>query len=111
MLRVCKFGGSILKDVNDVKIISSVISENSISVFSAFFGITDALVKCARVAKAGLIEYEMQLEMLKYFHMKICVELEIETEFVEEYFKKLKKIMDGVFYVDDLSKKILDKIM
>ncbi|GMO56319.1 MAG: bifunctional aspartate kinase/homoserine dehydrogenase I [Rickettsiales bacterium] len=111
MFKVYKFGGSILKNANDVKLIASVLSqEKSINVFSAFFGITDSLIRVSKIACEGLKEYEMQLEFIANFHINICKELEIEYDFVDEIFAEIKKGLDAIFLLNDLPVKILDKI-
>ncbi|MDR3289921.1 MAG: aspartate kinase [Rickettsiales bacterium] len=112
MFKVYKFGGSILKNADDVKLIASVIEKKkSINVFSAFYGITDAFIKVAKTATSGLREYEMQLEFIANFHKNICKDLEIDFSFMNEIFDNVKKCLDAIYLLEDLPTKILDKIM
>jgi aspartokinase/homoserine dehydrogenase 1 len=111
-VKVYKFGGSLLKTADDIKLIAKIIKkENNISIFSAFFGITDALIKVAKIAESGLLEYEMQLDMIRIFHINICKELKIDYLFVKNMFDDLSKILNTIYQVGDLSLKTLDKIM
>jgi aspartokinase/homoserine dehydrogenase 1 len=112
MFRLYKFGGSILKNANDVHLIASVVKkEKSINVFSAFFGITDALLLVSKMASNRYNEYEMQLELINNFHINICRELEIEYDFVESIFAEINNLLNALFQIEDLPLKILDRII
>jgi aspartokinase/homoserine dehydrogenase 1 len=112
MAKVCKFGGSILKNADDVRLIASVIKkEKCINVFSAFFGITNALLMVSKMASKKFSEYEMQLEFIGNFHLNICKELDIDHGFVDRIFAEIKNLVDAVYQIEDLPAKILDKIV
>jgi aspartokinase/homoserine dehydrogenase 1 len=112
MFKIYKFGGSILKNAEDIKLIALIIkNENCIAVFSAFFGITDSLIMISKLTAGGFKEYEMQLESIENFHVNICKNLEIDYKFVVLIFANIKKFLDAVYQLRDLSPKILDTIM
>lgn len=112
-MNINKFGGSILKNANDVIKICKIISksQNSINVFSAFFGITDSLIKVSKLSQSGIKEYESQIEFIEFFHIKICNDLDIKSGFVKDVFEEIKKILNAVFHISDLSNKTLDQIV
>lgn len=112
-MKIQKFGGSILKNSQDIELISDLILSNevSVSIFSAFLGITDALIKLANIAKKGLQEYEMQLEFIENFHVRICQDLEIKHDFIEAIFHNIRKSLNAVFEITDLPNKTLDSIL
>ncbi len=113
MLKINKFGGSILKNSNDIKLISKVILENrpSINVFSAFYKVTDALISITDLARNKNIKYKKNIITLENFHKIICQDLEIDDTFIKQYFIEIERILDSVFQINDLSDKTLDSIL
>ncbi|MDR2526513.1 MAG: aspartate kinase, partial [Rickettsiales bacterium] len=112
MLKIYKFGGSILKNANDVKLVASVIAnEKSINIFSAFFGITDSLIRVSKMSLAGIKGYEMQLEFIMNFHIDICKNLKIDFSFINDIHGEIKEILNSVCVLKDLSLKVLDEII
>ncbi len=113
MLNVLKFGGSILKNANDIKVIYDIATKNNscVIVVSAFFGITDALIKTANLAAENIKEYKMQLEKIVIFHQEIATQLDIHSSSVTEIANKLEYLMENIFKSKDLTKENLDSIM
>jgi aspartokinase/homoserine dehydrogenase 1 len=112
MFRVYKFGGSILKGADDIRLIAQIIEkENNINVFSAFFDITNSLIAASKMASNKIDKYKSQLDSINEFHLNICSELGIEYDFVDEFFLEIKGFLDAIYKIEELPVKILDRIM
>ena len=110
MLTVYKFGGSILKNANDIKKISKIILENKINVFSALFSITDQLILSVKNAE-NKINYRLNIKNIEEIHIKICEELEVNHNFIQELFADIIKLLDTINSTGECSLKTIDNII
>ncbi len=99
-MKVLKFGGSVLKNGEDVENIEKIITRSKgedkvvVCVFSAFYGITNQLLELVKKASKGE-DYGIDFEELKSRHTHLLDELNIaeEKQEVEEFLTKLEHIL------------------
>lgn len=113
MLKLNKFNNHSLENAQDIKQVLDILTDNngSINIFSNFNDIDESLIKVIKIAKSSLKEYEMQLEMIETYHLKICKNLQIDLKELDIYFQNIKKTCDAIFEIGDSSKKASNKIL
>ena len=98
-MKVSKFGGSILKDSQDIKNITKVIESDiknndyCIYIFSAFYGVTDKLFSLINDI-GNFSKNKSLLQEVKLFHVNICKELDIDIEFLLKIFDEIQMKME-----------------
>lgn len=121
VMKVLKFGGSSVgspKIIREVRAIVEQQAGGTIVVVSAFQGVTDQLIKTARMAVARDEKYKDELDVLKKRHTDTVSELIIgKTEqprvlkLTEEILDELEEVLHGIFFLKDLTPKILDYVL
>ena len=110
--KVLKFGGSVLKDVNDVINITNIVRSTKsqtnqiVLVFSAFYGITDKLIELGN-SVAQQQDYHKSFEDIKTYHHNIMNGLNFTKEEIENVDKLFKKIENTLLVIQD-RKKLFD---
>ena len=123
---VCKFGGSSLETSNSIKKVKNIISQKLesnkklILVFSAVGKTTDHLINIGNIASDKLSdnsEYNVLLDNLIEKHNNIVNDLINDinkkkvSDQLNEYFKKIREICLGIFYLKDFSNKNSDLLL
>jgi len=119
-MKVLKFGGTSvgsIESIQNVKKIAEAHQEPIIVVVSALGGITDQLLKTARMAVAGDSGYLQEIETIVNRHYNVIegvvlADKKAETrQMVNELLDELTNIYKGVFLIRDLSPKTNDMIV
>ena len=111
-MKVLKFGGSVLKNAEDIENIKNILIESAksedkiIAVFSAFYGITDKLIDLGITTAKGE-NYLKKLDSIKDFHYNIAEQLKLNNKDVESIDKLFKKIENTLLIIQD-REKLLD---
>jgi bifunctional aspartokinase / homoserine dehydrogenase 1 len=121
--RIMKFGGTSLGSAEAISAVRSIVqsalqeSGNVIVVVSAMSGVTDQLIECCQTAASGNLDYKYQLSTLKARHIAVIdyfldgESKERATSGIEQLFKELEALQQGVFLVREASKRTLDLAM
>lgn len=119
-MKVLKFGGTSvgsIESIQNVKKIAETRNEPIIVVVSALGGVTDQLLKTARLAVAGDSVYLQEIERIVNRHYNVIegvvlAEKKVETrQKVNELLDELTNIYKGVYLIRDLSAKTNDMIV
>lgn len=119
-MHVLKFGGSSVANANNIKKVIQIVSGNKydsqVIVVSALGGVTDMLLLCADAASKGDSNYNTMLDEIESRHQSLIVEL-IPNEnsavlhLLKESLNDLKKIMQGIHMISELTKKTQDRVV
>lgn len=119
-MKVLKFGGSSVGTPKKIENCIDIISKDKeirAVVFSAFGGVTDALINVGKLASNGIESYKEDLKKIEERHLdtiKDLIPVEKRTKIIvhiDNEFKELEDILKGIYYVKELSEKSLDLIM
>lgn len=121
-MKILKFGGSSVATPERIKAVIDIIqsskSEESIAVvFSAFGGVTDALISLSQLALSSDLEYKSKLAQLEKRHLDAVRELiGIQKQSsilaqVKSMMNELEDILHGVYLVRECTPRTLDYIM
>ncbi|WP_341662762.1 bifunctional aspartate kinase/homoserine dehydrogenase I [Blattabacterium cuenoti] len=120
-MQVLKFGGSSVAHSDAIKRICSLLEkkpkEKYAIVVSALENITDQLIQCGKLASERKNIYKNILEEIEIRHLNIIRELFPITyqshliSWIKKNINDLESLCDGIFQVEELSKRSLDKIM
>ncbi|WP_185865122.1 bifunctional aspartate kinase/homoserine dehydrogenase I [Blattabacterium cuenoti] len=120
-MQVLKFGGSSIAHSNSIKCICSLLEKKPKGkyaiVVSALGNITDQLINCGKFASKRKNIYKNILEKIEKRHIKIIKDLFPITYqshligWIKKNMNDLENLCDGIFQVEELSKRSLDKIM
>ena len=118
-MRVLKFGGTSVGSVDNIKQVISIAKkaaaqENIVVVVSAFGGITDLLLTSG-IAASTKNEYTALLKQIQDKHIDftkslITDDVEAITE-VETILDELKSLLEGIYLINELSPKTIDKLL
>lgn len=111
---VMKFGGTSVGNAeriaNVAKIVKSEYGRSPIVVVSAVGGVTDGLIGIAQDAISGKKHAEKLNELIdKHYH--IIEELGLDPAIINEEVNHLRKHIDGISLLEELTPKTLDKLM
>ena len=101
-MKVLKFGGSVLKNAEDIENIKNILIESAknedkiVAVFSAFYGITDKLIDLGITTAKGE-SYLKKLDSIKDFHYNIAEQLKLNDKDIENIDKLFKKIFNHIW--------------
>ncbi len=119
-MKVMKFGGSCLKNVEDFNIVADIIEkekDEKVVVLSGINGVTDKLVSFIE-RKYREEEIEKLMRELKYMHLEIVKEGVLHKELYQEAenrimekLKVLERLLYGIHYVGELTEKTRDLVL
>jgi aspartokinase/homoserine dehydrogenase 1 len=121
-MKILKFSSSSLSNADKIKKAVKIVSDQFdsdqfIVVVSAIDGITDHLVKIAKLASQGDITYKKELALIEDRHVttiKNLVETKNQNQFISpvlDLFKELSMLLDSMYNLRELTKRTLDLVM
>ena len=121
-MKVLKFGGSSLKDADILKNLFDIVlkeSENSrlAVVVSASGKTTDRLIKAAELAYDKNESFRDEISALENHHVQLAkkvvsiIRQSHVLSQIKKLFNDLENILEGIYLINDLSPKSLDKIV
>ena len=116
-MKVLKFGGTSVESASAIRKVRDIILQETtdiIVVVSALGGITDKILKAARVAASATEDYHPILAEIKDRHFTTINELFNGSapikNIAEELLEELEQILTGITLVGELTPKTLDRI-
>lgn len=120
-MKVLKFGGSSVGSTASIRNVKQIVSSQKgqvIVVVSALGGVTDQLIKTAKMASEGNKAYEEELAYLTNRHYDLINDNiaisnkrdELLTK-VDQLLGELRDIFQGIYLIKDLSRKTNDTIL
>ena len=118
-MRVLKFGGTSVGSVQNIKKVISIVAQGAktdrlIVVVSAIGGITNKLIKAGNLAAAKDSSYITLYEEVKDTHNAFAKALTASNrqtlDTVGVLMKDLEALLQGIFLINELSPKTLDKL-
>ncbi|MGE5621128.1 MAG: bifunctional aspartate kinase/homoserine dehydrogenase I [archaeon] len=122
-MKVLKFGGSSVSSPERIKNVIDIVSGTlgnagaPAVIFSAFQGVTDALIEAGMRAASGDSSYQLLFDKIQARHFQAVKELVSEervqpaAEFVSKLLSDLKQVLHGICLVREMSHRSLDYIM
>src|SRR6478735_5857401 len=121
-MQVLKFGGSSVKNAENINKVIGIINKNlsagkTIVVVSALGGITDILLECSKLASEGNERYKEKLVEAEHRHLQTAKELIPITRqssvlsFVKTLCNEIEDICNGIFLLGELSDRTMDRIV
>jgi aspartokinase/homoserine dehydrogenase 1 len=117
-MRVLKFGGSSLATPARIRDVARIVldkqrSEPVVVVVSAFQGVTNQLVECARMAERGDVKYERLLQDIARRHRSAAARLvrggrRVLRAGVEERLSELRDTLHGIYLLRHCPQQALD---
>ncbi|MEO1437591.1 MAG: aspartate kinase, partial [Bacteroidota bacterium] len=118
-----KFGGSSVKTAERISGVISILKsyhqagKSFAVVFSAFGGVTDAIIEISKMAAEGNAQYLTYMEMFKKRHIDTVNELmegpekDNVLQALQGSFIEMGNLLQGVFLVRDLTKRTQDYLL
>lgn len=120
-MHVLKFGGTSVGSATNINSVISILNtyaKNSavVCVVSAVGGITDKLLNAGTLAQQGSHAFVDEFELIKKIHFEIFSELNPAQKnnpnpYLEEQLSHLKKLLEGIFLINEQSPKTSDKLV
>lgn len=120
-MQVLKFGGTSLGSSKNINKVISILENQTknnkvVCVVSAIAGVTDALLKAGELAKNKDTQYIKAFQDIQKKHLLIVEELKpMHNKEIQSHLKDqlgdLKKLLDGIFLINELSPQTTDKLM
>ena len=122
-MKVLKFGGSSIGDADRIKnvieIVKNSIQKNKriVLIFSAFYQVTDNLLKMSQVASEGNLDYKelfKKLEEKHIFMAKKLLAVKTQSSILAQlklHLNELDDVLHGVFLVKEISSRTQDFIL
>ena len=121
-MKILKFGGSSIADLERIKNVLSIVKNASLDdriavVFSAFGGVTEDLLKCAHLAKENDMEYKALLLSLEKRHLQLVKQLipvrkqSSVLTYVKVRFNELEDLYHGIFLIKEFSARTSDYVV
>jgi aspartokinase/homoserine dehydrogenase 1 len=121
-MKVLKFGGTSLGSPENIKKVKAIVAKKSqhdrlIVVASAFGGVTNHLLECSRLAEKGDENYKSKLDELINRHLTTVQDLlgaKAQSGIMAKVrlvLNEVEDILKGVFLIQELSNKTLDRVM
>lgn len=116
-MKVLKFGGTSLGTAGNIRRVREIIGSHDddiIVVVSALEGITDRILRAARLASEGTGDFHIEMSAIQEHHEKVIAELfdgsgEVSL-IVKNLLDELQQILTGITLVGELTAKTLDRI-
>ena len=118
-MQVLKFGGTSVASPENIGKIKNIIddyTDNIIIVVSAFGGVTDELINAGNFAEKQDVSYKKILKEIETRHLETIKALLPVTDQskilsnVKKELNTLETLLDGAFYIGEITKKLSDKI-
>jgi bifunctional aspartokinase / homoserine dehydrogenase 1 len=116
-MKVLKFGGTSVGSAATIRQVKEIILQETtdvVVVVSALGGVTDLILRAARLAAAGTDDFHPVLNEIKNRHAVTITELfngsGAMTFIAEELLDELEQILTGITLVGELTPKTLDRI-
>ncbi|NND61699.1 MAG: bifunctional aspartate kinase/homoserine dehydrogenase I [Flavobacteriaceae bacterium] len=118
-MQVLKFGGTSVANAQNIKRVIEILDSKSqedqiIAVVSALGGVTDSLHQVGDLAHAKDERFLLLFKSISERHIETANELGLSSkslERVEELLEELKKILQGIFLINEFSDKTQDKVL
>lgn len=121
-MKILKFGGSSVATPERIKSVIEIVKpylkkEDIALVFSAFGGVTDALIQISKLALEGNAEYHQRFEQLERRHLDAVRELiTVQSQSsilaqVKFTMNELEDVLHGIFLVKERTPRTLDYVM
>lgn len=120
-MKVIKFGGYAIGSVEGIRIAKGIVEKAekpAVVVISAFNNMTDTLYEASKLAAAGNPEYINSFKTIAQRHYDALEGLDMDASQahrilsrLNEKLDELRNILQGVFLINDLSRKTSDKIV
>ncbi len=118
-MQVLKFGGtSVANSENIAKVVAILTSKSEtdqvIAVVSALGGMTDTLQRAGELANEKDEHYLQLWESIQERHLNTATELDLDDkakDHIKEGLKELKKILQGIYLINEFSEKTRDKVL
>jgi aspartokinase/homoserine dehydrogenase 1 len=121
-MRVLKFGGTSVASAENIEKVIGIVKERMtgdllILVVSALGGTTDALLECGQLAANGNEEYIQKLHEIEQRHITAVKELipvqqqSALLSMVKKMCNEIEDLCNGVFLVNELSNRTIDKLL
>lgn len=121
IMKVLKFGGTSVGSAENIEKVIGILSNQSKSerlacVVSAIGGITDKLLNTAALACKKDDDYIFNYEVIRQQHIDIVKKLHPNNHdsilnYVKAELSSLKKLLDGIYLINELSPKTSDKLV
>jgi len=112
---VMKFGGTSVGNAEAFKRVTDMINanlnRNPVIVVSAVAGTTDLLINSANAVVRKEIKVDDAIKAIREKHDRITAELGLEKSLLDAEFDELKRILDGVCLLQELTKRTMDYVM
>jgi len=118
-VNVLKFGGTSMATAETIEKVMDILVTKAkestlVAVVSALGGVTDLLQKMGELAHAKDPNYKKLFQTLEERHLTVAKELGLGTNALLELkmqLKELKKILQGIFLINEFSDKTKDKVL
>lgn len=122
-MKVLKFGGTSVKNAERIEQVKNIVVQKLtttpklVVVVSALGGLTDTLIRAARLAESRDESYRDVIEDIHYRHRKAIEQLfpdeSIKTvlPFLKEKTRHLENLLNGIFLIQELPPRVLDMVM
>lgn len=121
-MKVLKFGGTSLGSPENIKKVKAIVVQKALDdqivvVVSAFGGVTNQLQECSRLAEKGDENYKAQLEQFINRHLETVQRLlgaKAQSGIMAKVrlvLNEVEDILKGVFLIQELSNKTLDRVI
>ncbi len=120
-MKVLKFGGTSVGSTKNINQVVSILEDyskkdNIICVVSAIGGITDKLLKAGTLAKQKEKKYKQEYKAIAEIHLSFVKALipnnnDLIVSIIKDRLKKLKRILDGIYLINELSPSTSDKLV
>ncbi|MCC5936767.1 MAG: bifunctional aspartate kinase/homoserine dehydrogenase I [Lunatimonas sp.] len=121
-MKILKFGGSSIGDIDRIKNVLSIVSKEKEKgdiavVFSAFGGVTEDLLRCAGLAKNNDPGYQPLLLAMEKRHMQLVKQLiPVQRQssvltYVKVRFNELEDLFHGIYLIKEFSARTSDYVV
>ena len=118
-MKVLKFGGSSVADAKRIRSVAHIVltaakRDHVVVVVSAFQGVTNLLLQCARAAELGDIGYEQLYNQIAHKHREAIDALlergkrKTTLDAVDDLLEELQNVLHGVYLLRDCPPRALD---
>ena len=121
-MQVLKFGGSSVADVAAIELVVSIVekklmTDRLVVVISAMADVTDKLLETGTKAATNNVAYRIELKELETYHLDTARKLlpiheqSATLSIVKQKFNELEALLDGVYLLNEISKRTQDTLV